>query len=117
MSTLSSPTVTITVNAVSTDVTKSVVDKNYIERTSADGMSSLQHARQLTNKGRVRATARVYVTDDTADPVVSASASFIVDFPKGEGAWGEVAAKALVDFLSANTQEEIPLLVAGHNYG
>lgn len=117
MSTVSSPTVSVTLAGIGpVNLTKSTVDKNFIERTSSDGAHSLQHVHQTTSKGRRRMTARLYVTDPNAEGV-TASATVIVDLPKGENAWGEVAIKALVDFLAANTHEEAALLVAGHNYG
>jgi hypothetical protein len=117
MSTVSSPTVSITLSGIgATDFTKSEVDKGSVTRTSDNGLHSIQHIHQTTKAGRRRAVVRLSTTDP-ADPLVKATCTLTLDFPVGEQAFGVVPARAVVDFLQANTWEEIDLLAAGHNLG
>jgi hypothetical protein len=117
MSTVTSPTVSITLSGIgATDFTKSEVDKGAITRSSDDGLHILQHLHQTTNKGRKRAVIRLQSTDP-ADSEVTATCTLTMDFPVGKASYGVIPARAIVDFLQANTWEEIDLLSAGHNLG
>lgn len=117
MSTATSSTVQITLSGIgATDFTKTEVDKGSITRTSDNGLHVLQHINQTTKSGRRRCVVRMQSTDPT-DAEVTATCTLTMDFPKGESAYGVVPARAIVDFLQANTWEEIDLAAAGHNLG
>jgi hypothetical protein len=117
MSTVSSPTVNVTLSGIgATDFTKSDIGKGYVRRTSDDGLHSLEHYHSTTSKGRRRAIVKMVVTDP-ADQTISSTCTLTMDFPKGNPANGIIPARAVVDFLQADTWQEIDLLAAGHNFG
>jgi hypothetical protein len=117
MSTVTSPTVSIVLSGIgATDFTKSEVDKGFIRRSSDDGLHSLEHIQSTTAKGRRRAVIRMKISD-TVDPTIQSTCTLTMDFPVGNASQGVIPARAIVDFLQANTWEEIDLLAAGHNLG
>lgn len=117
MSSKTSPTVSVTYNAVATDLTKVFVSGGEIRRYSADGFLQMTHQHTTTKAGRVRSAVRLKYTDVAADPDVSATINVTVDRPDDNVTVAKNVAKALVAFLNATTFEEVDLLVQQQNMG
>lgn len=117
MSSKTSGTVSVTYNAVATNLSKVFVEGGEIRRLSDDGFIQMTHRHQTTKAGRVRSSIALKSTDISADPDVSATVTVTVDRPNDNTTVSKYVAKALVAFLNATTLEEVDLLVQQQNFG
>jgi hypothetical protein len=118
MSTKSASTVTVTVDAIGIDVTKTAIGSGFVDRTSDDGEYSLKHLKSTTKAGRNRRIVqfrRDFV--DAEGYTQSYTAQFSTDsMPEHATEIGD-AFKGMVDFLAATSHVESDLLVSGQNLG
>jgi HSP20 family molecular chaperone IbpA len=119
MSTKTASTVSVTYDAVATDLTKSDIGKGYVVRTSDDETLTLRHNSSKTARGRMRRAVQLRtVFTDTDGIIHTGQCSVVVDMPGVDSnSLGLKCTEALVSFLQATSLEEADLLVSGHNLG
>jgi len=119
MSTKTASTVSVTYDAVATDLTKSDIGKGYVTRSSDDETLILKHNSSRTARGRLRRAVQLKTFFTDTDGVIhTGQCSVVVDMPGVDSnSLGLKCTEALVSFLQATTLEEAGLLVSGHNLG
>lgn len=117
MSSKTSGTVSVTYNAVATNLSKVFVEGGEIRRYSDDSLLQLTHRHSTTKAGRIRSSVALKSTDLSTDPDSSATVTVTIDRPSDNTTIAKYVGKALVAFLNATTLEEVDLLVQQQNFG